>query len=1064
MSRLFNLLGSLHIEEAGRVAVVMKSPKTCALLAYLIITNRVESREKIADLLWESESTSQSLTRLRVLLGRARKTVPELVVTRRTVAFAAVEGTTIDYQILLAGLQSTDPNTIDKTLQLYDDELMRGFYLPDAPRFNEWLLLERERLRYEVQKAYQQLCVAYADEEAWEMGAAAAQRWLALEPLNEMALRQLMQNLALSGQVSAALQQYERSREYLWQELAVDPEETTQTLARQFTDLQAEQLGEQSWAEVAETAILWPDAETLPPPGALPTQAYLPYLRNHDFTGRHESLSFLAEHLQVHPFNADALPQIVAITGMGGIGKTQLAVEYCYRYGRYYPGGVFWLNFAQAGNVAAEVARIGGERGMGLYQEADRLTLADKTGRVQKAWQEPIPRLLIFDNCEEEALLAAWLPKTGGCRVLLTSRRGDWSPELRLAQRTLPILDLPESIVFLRRLVPELTETEAAEIADEVGHLPLALHLSGSFLRCYRQVVPARYLAQVRDQGLLSHPALRGRGTRHSPTGHELNVARTFALSLKQLHPAGEIDDMAQRLLVRIACLAPGELVPRPLLQATVLNSVTRQDDLLAVLLVEDGLARLIALGLVEERGRDSVLMHRLLVAFIKSGVAGVDEGQTAVEKAIVQALEAVWNPTTSYLGDLPVAAPHVKTVTDAALARESAQCGRLASLWGRHLMDVGYLQQAQPYLERALNIQETTAAKEAEIAETVQNLGTLMWRVHGPDSAWAYYERAMNIHKRIFGPNHMKTAHSLNNLGILHSRSGEFDEAQSYYEQALSIYEQEPEANQVAIARALYNLGIMHNRMGDYKQAQVYHERALVIREKSLAADHPDFVSDLLNLGGLANNLGDYEKALSYKKRAHRIRQKALKSDSLLLASSLNSMGATSVYLGAYDEAISYYQQAWAIWEKALPPDDPLIGLIMSNLGHYYLHTGDFEQAKNHLEKGLAIQEAVRPDHELTGITLSFLGDLHLRLGQPEEARPYLQRALSIREQMNSLHHVYVAHILIGFGEYYQAVGNDTEAKLFYRRALATLKDLGVLATHPDLQRVQNHLNKLES
>ncbi|MFZ0548159.1 MAG: BTAD domain-containing putative transcriptional regulator, partial [Candidatus Promineifilaceae bacterium] len=585
MPSQYTLLGKLNIEQDGRIAEVMRSPKICGLLAYLIITNQVHSREEIADLLWDSESTTQSLTRLRVLLGRTKKFAPELSVTRRTIAFEPADDTAVDYQMLMEGLQSTESTVLDKALQLYYDELFGGFYLTDAPRFNDWLLMERERLRFEVQSAYQKLCAAYEDEEAWEMGAAAAQRWLALEPLNETALRALMQNLARSGQVTAALQQYERSREYLWQELAVAPEESTQLLAKQLTDLQTEQLGDQSWEDVKAAEIVWPDTDTLAQPGALPTQAYLPYLRNHDFTGRNESLAFLAEHLQVDAYSENALTRIVTISGMGGIGKTQLAVEYCYRYGRYYPGGVFWISFAQADNVAQEVAFIGSERGMGLYQESERLTLQDQVSRVQKAWQEPIPRLLIFDNCEEEALLAEWAPKSGGCRILLTSRRGQWSRELGVKIRPLTTFDQSESLSLLKHLVPDISDLDARSIANELGHLPLALHLAGSFLSRYQQISPANYLSQLQSTNLLKHPSLIGRGLTYSPTDHELNVARTFTLSFNQLDVANPVSEVAKQLLASVIYFVPGEPIPQKLL----LSAVTPDEaDLDAVLTAED--------------------------------------------------------------------------------------------------------------------------------------------------------------------------------------------------------------------------------------------------------------------------------------------------------------------------------------------------------------------------------------------------------------------------------------------------------------------------------------------
>ena len=111
-------------------------------------------------------------------------------------------------------------------------------------------------------------------------------------------------------------------------------------------------------------------------------------------------------------FRKTARPRVVAITGMGGLGKTPTAVEFLYRLRSLFPGGVFWLNFDARDNVAEAVAAVGSDHGLGLFHESEKLTLMDQIGRVQRAWQT-VPRLLVFDNCEDVALLERWLPKTG---------------------------------------------------------------------------------------------------------------------------------------------------------------------------------------------------------------------------------------------------------------------------------------------------------------------------------------------------------------------------------------------------------------------------------------------------------------------------------------------------------------------------------------------------------------------------------------------------------------------------------------------------------------------------
>jgi tetratricopeptide (TPR) repeat protein len=1035
MPRQFTLLGTLNVEEDGRVAEVMRSPKTCGLLAYLIITNQAHSREEIADLLWDSETTAQSLTRLRVLLGRTKKSAPELLVTRRTIAFEVAEDTAVDYQMLMEGLQSTESTVIDKALQLYNDELLSGFYLPDAPRFNDWLLMERERLRFEVQSAYQRLCATYEDAEAWEMGSAAAQRWLALEPLNETALRHLMQNLARSGQVTVALQQYERSREYLWQELAVDPEESTQVLAKQLADLQIEQLGEQSWEYVTASEILWPDADTLAQPGALPTQAYLPYLRNHDFTGRNESLSFLAEQLQVEAYSENALTQIVGISGMGGIGKTQLAVEYCYRYGRYYPGGVFWMSFAQADNVAQEVAFIGSERGLGLYQETERLTLQDQVSRVQKAWQEPIPRLLIFDNCEEEALLKAWAPKSGGCRILLTSRRGQWSRELGVEVRPLTTFDPKESQSLLKHLVPDISDSDARSIANELGHLPLALHLAGSFLSRYQQISPANYLSQIQSTNLLKHPSLTGRGLTYSPTDHGLNVARTFTMSFNQLDAENPVFEVAKQLLASVICFVPGEPIPQKLL----LSAVTPDEaDLDAVLTAEDGLAWLITSGLLQAKGSSTIEMHQL-VASAASEILDREDARPNVEQAMLNWLNNVLEET-NYLFALRLPSAHLQYITDAALKRADIIAAQLSYLWGHHLYDVADYDNAEHYLLQALAIQQKLLdPNHLDTAKTHRFLGNLIRDSRSDlELAQHHIENALTIHESFLGENHLETADSLYELGVLHIEMGNYEAAQQYLARSLAAREMLLPPNSAMIASSQSRLGAAYWYGGDFAAARPHFERALQIQEIVLGVEHSQTAISYHSLGALYLELGDYKQAQSYLEEALRIGLLIREPNHPVTALHRQLLGYTHLHLGNFELARTNFEASLAAKKVTLGLEHPSTAATISGLGELFVKMGSYETGLHYLEEAFNIrQTALSANHPAIARSLFSLSDYYRVTGKPEKALNYVQQALAIRENESVTNYVDMAEVLTKLGEITIQLEDFDAAQNYLSRAL---------------------------
>ena len=165
MTRTFQLLGTLQFTPDGDATALVKSNKGLALVAYLVVTGQEWPREFVADLLWDSQSTEDSLNSLRSLLTRVRKDVPELQITRRTLAFRPTRKTVVDLFRLRKGLASSALLELEEALALYKGNLLGPFYLPDAPRFNEWLVIAQEQLHREVVGGYRRLyhcgCVSF---------------------------------------------------------------------------------------------------------------------------------------------------------------------------------------------------------------------------------------------------------------------------------------------------------------------------------------------------------------------------------------------------------------------------------------------------------------------------------------------------------------------------------------------------------------------------------------------------------------------------------------------------------------------------------------------------------------------------------------------------------------------------------------------------------------------------------------------------------------------------------------------------------------------------------------
>ena len=541
--------------------------------------------------------------------------------------------------------------------------------------------------------------------------------------------------------------------------------------------------------------------DQIPEISTLPCSSRMPFNPNYLFVGRQQDLIQIAK--AVKGGQTVAISQIIASTGMGGIGKTQLACEFVHRYGQYFAGGVYWLNFEDPKAVPAEVAACSrpGEEG---------LELATQIRLVLSTWQNGLPRLLVFDNCDEEELIAKWRPPTGGCRILVTSRKSKWDQALSVDLLPLGVLDRNESILLLKRLSKSISADDADKIAGELGDLPLALHLAGSFLCEYRKVIsPADYLCQLKDETLLDHPSLTGRGTSLSPTEHELHVAKTFALSLSKLNADDAVDELAMHILDRTAYFAPGIPIPRNLFLKTVDSS---EDNFETTLQIEDALKRLGNLGFIEIEQEGSIVMHRLVASFVRN-LQRDSEAQAAAEMAVLT--EARRINRTGYPSGLLAWQPHLRMVTDRAQKRGDERGLNLSNALGYHLHAIGDYAGAYPNYQQALEICRKVLGEEhPDTASSLNNLGALLDSMGDYEGARPYYEKALEIKRKVLGEEHPDTALSLNNLAILH-----------YYEERFRIA-----------------FDLMH--------------RALGIRLNVLGPDHPDTHSSQQSLTAIQESL----------------------------------------------------------------------------------------------------------------------------------------------------------------------------------------------------------------
>jgi len=700
-----------------------------------------------------------------------------------------------------------------------------------------------------------------------------------------------------------------------------------------------------------------------PAPERLPARSRMPLQRNILFTGRERELQSLARHIKGEQTVAIGYRGPAAATGIGGIGKTQLATEFVYRYGPYFAGGVFWLDCSRPENMFTEVLQC---RGALLPEVETRCATLPPETQVQwirQAWQTSLPRLLIFDNCEDEEILQQWQPRGGGCHIIVTSRRQKWSPEWGVKTVLIEALPRAESISLLWKYRSDLSAEEAGQIAEELGDHPLALSLAGNYLRIYRDVVfPSQYIQQVRQQKL-QHRSLQGRGIYYSPTEHELHVARTFAMSYERL---GEetCDAVAKEILACAAWCFAGVPIPTTLLKAAVIDHKAVADEE-QVLLAEDALNRLLDLGLLEQMKENTVRMHRLVVYFVlanidEDGQSG-NEGRTAREQiahSLFQEVERI-NAGASPLKLVPLQAHAMKFIQDAKDRNEEDNFISWSVLLGTHWYRMGAYRDAEKLYREALEIQERVHGREhPSIARTLNKLGLVCKEQGMYTEAEQYYKEALSIREKVYGRTHHTVATILNNLGTIYKEQGMYAKAEVLCKEALEIRRNIYGSMHSSVAKSMHNLGRLYREQGKYTEAEKLYKEALEIKRQQYGKEHASVATSLNNLGSVYRDQGKYTEAEEIYKEALEIRARIYGKEHPSIARSLNNLGLLYRMQARYEEAEQQYKKALMIWEKVYGKEHPDVATGLNNLAMVYDMQGRNTEAEKLYREAISLSE----------------------------------------------------------------------------------------------------------
>jgi tetratricopeptide (TPR) repeat protein len=764
----------------------------------------------------------------------------------------------------------------------------------------------------------------------------------------------------------------------------------------------------------------------------------LRFSRNVHFKGRKDELADIHRLLQKSA--AVAVTQAVAVHGLGGIGKTQLANEYAWLYADHY-SALLWVSadsptalFNGLGSIVRGSNSLGQLRSSAVELSAQveagvrsmtMLSLAAATLtwlETQSGW------LLILDNAdtpEMAELISELLPRLRNGRLIVTSRRSVWHESF--VECRLGVLSPDEALDYMMVRCPDAGgEALARRLVQRLGRLPLALAQAAACIRA-EGLSFSQYLMELKSSQRLAVLRRLPEGALSYPKP----VAETWAITV------GRLDEEARMLLQIFSWLAP-DSISRGLVEGKL-----QIGDDPTPKTCRKALNQLAEYSLVDLSPR-KIAVHRLLQAITQDTMTPQER-----HRWLRIALQLVASISTESLNadniqewDIwEMLAPHGIEVLEHAqnhglVVEEVTEIGHQLT---RYLLTRSRYTEALPLACRVVAVMRKRYGRgHQHVASALSAVASALADGGRLEKALVVQKKVLEIDRKACGSASEAVGEDLSALGVYLMDLGRNREAEPVLRKAVELCSRFMSRQNPNLIIARTNLASILYDNASYREALDIYRDALRRTERLYGQNHPEVCTILNGVALVCIELRQIKRAARNISRALAIARQHLGRQNAMLPLYMNTAARVEHASGNLRKAATWQKKSLALCEEIHGEDHPSTLSSLGNMASIYQEMDRLREARRCFEEVARREERVfGPDDPRLANRLSNLADLHHRLGGLSEAESIYRRVLALEEKSKGIKHIEVAEDLRHLAQVLFDRGKHAEARSLLKRAL---------------------------